>query len=62
MLGSSTYQIVGSKTGYLHEAGYCLVTRVKDSEDGFIVINLNSKTRNLSFKDNEDLIKFSLKK
>ena len=62
LLGSSTYQIVGSKTGYLHEAGYCLVTRVKDSEDGFIVINLNSKTRNLSFKDNEDLIKFSLKK
>ncbi len=61
-LENNSYRITGSKTGYLHEAGYCLVTRAKTNNDNFIVINLNAKTRDDSFKDNEKLIKFSLEK
>lgn len=62
LLKEPSYQITGSKTGYLHESGYCLVTRINNSKDSYIIINLNSKTRDESFKDNEELIKFSLKK
>ena len=62
LLKDSTYKITGSKTGYLHESGYCLVTRVNHLGENYIVINLNSKTRDDSFKDNEKLIQFSLKK
>lgn len=61
LLKDSSYEITGSKTGYLHESGYCLITRVSGLNDSYIIINLNSKTRGQSFKDNEDLIKFSLK-
>lgn len=62
LLQKDLYEIIGSKTGYLHEAGYCLMTRVSSGQEKFIVINLNAKTRNASFNDNENLIKFSLKK
>ena len=62
LLKSNTYNISGSKTGYLHEAGYCLITQIESEGESFIIINLNSKTRDLSFADNEKLIKFSLKK
>lgn len=62
LLKNPSYKIIGSKTGYLHESGYCLITRVNDLKENYIVINLNSKTRSQSFKDSEDLINFSLKK
>lgn len=62
LLATSSYVITGSKTGYLDESGYCLITQVKDENEKFIVINLNSATRDISFKVNEELIKFGLKK
>lgn len=61
LIGNSDYSITGSKTGYLHEAGYCLMTFV-DSPDGkLITVNLNSKSRAENFYDNEQLIKYGLK-
>ena len=62
LLATSSYAIIGSKTGYLDESGYCLITEVENENEKFIVINLNSATRDLSFKVNEELIKFGLKK
>ncbi|NCN21991.1 hypothetical protein GW758_03115 [Candidatus Falkowbacteria bacterium] len=62
LLATSSYAIIGSKTGYLDESGYCLITQVENENEKFIVINLNSATRDLSFKVNEELIKFGLKK
>ncbi len=62
LLATSSYAIIGSKTGYLDESGYCLITQVENENEKFIIINLNSTTRDLSFKVNEELIKFGLKK
>lgn len=62
LLGNAEYSITGSKTGFLNEAGYCLVTQVSSASEKYIVITFNSKTRDISFSDNEKLIKFSLKK
>ena len=56
------YNITGSKTGYLDEAGYCLMTRVK-SNDGrnLIVVVMGSATRDESFTETEKLINYSLR-
>ena len=62
LLATSSYAIIGSKTGYLDESGYCLITEVENKNEKFIIINLNSATRDLSFQVNEELIKFGLKK
>lgn len=51
--------ILGTKTGYLHEAGYCLVARAKLDDKNVIVVLLNAETRDESFAEVEDLIKFS---
>lgn len=60
LLAAGKYQISGSKTGYLDEAGYCLMTKVQSSKDGIIVVNFNSPTNAASFSDNEQLIKYGL--
>ncbi|MFA5109091.1 MAG: RlpA-like double-psi beta-barrel domain-containing protein [Patescibacteria group bacterium] len=62
LLKSGKYQIVGSKTGYLNEAGYCLMTRVKTPQGNLIAINFGSQNKESSFLDNEQLIRFGLKK
>lgn len=58
LLLASTYTITGSKTGYLDEAGYCLMTRVKTAQGNLIVVNFSSKNRAESFSDNEQLIRY----
>lgn len=57
---ASPYPIIGSKTGYLNEAGYCLMTRVKTATGNIIVVNFSSKNREESFLDNEQLIRYGL--
>jgi D-alanyl-D-alanine carboxypeptidase len=59
----NNFEITGSKTGYLHEAGYCLMVRVSphDAND-FIVATFNSDTRNESFEETKKLIRYGLKK
>ncbi len=61
LIGNSSYSIAGSKTGYLNEAGYCLMTFVENPDGKLITVNLNSKSRAESFSDNEQLIKYGLK-
>lgn len=58
LVQSSDLQITGSKTGYLDEAGYCLVTRINTPQGGLIVVNFGSPSRNGSFDDNLALLKY----
>ncbi len=53
--------IIGSKTGYLHEAGYCLMTRAENSEGKKVIsVVLGAGTRSDSFEDSKKLIKYGL--
>ena len=61
LLKNAAYNILGSKTGYLDEAGYCLMTRVKTDAGNMIVINFGSKSKSENFSDNEQLIRYGLK-
>jgi len=61
LLTSSQYPIIGSKTGYLNEAGNCLMTRVKTAQGNLIVVNFGSTSSANSFADNEQLIKYGLR-
>lgn len=58
---TNSFSIVGSKTGYLDEAGFCLMTRVeKYNKERIIVVLLGATTRSESFLEVEDLIKYGL--
>ena len=61
LLKSSAYPIVGSKTGYLDEAGYCLMTRVQTAVGNMIAVNFGSQNKAANFADNEQLIRYGLR-
>ena len=52
------YPIIGSKTGYLNEAGYCLMTRTQTPQGNLIAVNFGSKSEAANFLDNEQLIRY----
>ncbi len=60
LIASNKYNIVGSKTGYLNEAKYCLMTRIKTALGNLIVVNFGSDNKNTNFSDNEKLIKYGI--
>jgi len=61
LLRNNNFAILGSKTGFIDKAGFCLVTRVKTDKGNMIVMNLNSSSRDNKFTDNEKLIRFGLR-
>ncbi len=61
--GINHFKITGSKTGYLHEAGYCLMVRVDpEQEESFIAVIFGANSRNDSFGEMRKLIKYGLAK
>ena len=58
LLDLSKYKFLGAKTGYLDEAGYCLMTRVATPKGNLIVVNFKATSSQKSFADNEQLINF----
>ena len=55
------YEITGSKTGYLDEALYCLATRTKAANgEQVIVVTMGTDTRDKSFSEGEELIRYGL--
>lgn len=57
----NSYQIIGGKTGYLEEAGYCLMTRIKTANGtNIIAITLGADTRDQSFNETEELLKYGV--
>jgi len=61
LLKAGTYSIIGSKTGYLDEAGYCLMTRVQTAAGNIIAINFGSPSKAANFSDNEQMIRYGLR-
>jgi len=61
LIQTKTYSVTGSKTGYLDEAGYCLMTRVKIDQGNLIAINFGSKSSAENFFDNEQLLRYGLR-
>ncbi|MFA6994903.1 MAG: RlpA-like double-psi beta-barrel domain-containing protein [Patescibacteria group bacterium] len=60
LLQTNTYKIIGSKTGYLDEAKYCLMTRVQTPQGNLISVNFGSTSQANNFLDNEQLIRYGL--
>jgi D-alanyl-D-alanine endopeptidase (penicillin-binding protein 7) len=56
LLQYNKFNIIGSKTGYLDEAGYCLMTRVQTKDGNLIIVNFSSTSKANNFSDNEKLI------
>ncbi|MEI6596876.1 MAG: RlpA-like double-psi beta-barrel domain-containing protein [bacterium] len=62
LLQVSSLNITGSKTGYLDEAQYCLMARAKnDSGKQIIAITMGVNSRQDSFDETEQLLKYALK-
>jgi len=61
LLQNINLPIAGSKTGYLDEAGYCLLTKVRSAQGDLILVNLNSSSKENNFADHEKLIRYGLK-
>jgi len=62
ILYGANFAINGSKTGYLEEAGYCLMTRAKlNQKENLIAIVFGVASRDKSFAETKDLILYGLK-
>jgi serine-type D-Ala-D-Ala endopeptidase (penicillin-binding protein 7) len=53
------FNIIGSKTGYLKDAGYCLITRAEINGENYLVVTLNSSSRAESFKETIDFLNYA---
>ncbi|MFA5130853.1 MAG: RlpA-like double-psi beta-barrel domain-containing protein [Patescibacteria group bacterium] len=60
LVKAGDYPIIGSKTGFLNEAGNCLMTRVSSPQGNLIVVNFGSTSSAASFSDNEQMIRYGL--
>lgn len=57
----TSLNITGSKTGYLHEAGACLMVRAQEEGKSLLAVILGADSRTDSINEIEDLIKYSAK-
>ncbi|MDP2630383.1 MAG: serine hydrolase [Candidatus Uhrbacteria bacterium] len=57
-LFTSDLAITGSKTGYLNESGYCLMTSVQGASGQVIVVTLGDKTKSASTESVRELLRF----
>ena len=59
----SDFYVTGGKTGYLDEAGYCLMVRIK-TDDGreLVGVLFGADTRKQSFDELSDLLKYVVRK
>ncbi|MEK7203236.1 MAG: RlpA-like double-psi beta-barrel domain-containing protein [Patescibacteria group bacterium] len=61
LINTSDLKIIGSKTGYLNEALYCLMVRVEKGLMGpLTVVTLGVPSRAQSFEETENLAKYAL--
>lgn len=56
IIRTNKFNLSGSKTGYLDEALYCLMTRVNLGARSLIVVTLGTDTRDISFTETSDLM------
>jgi D-alanyl-D-alanine endopeptidase (penicillin-binding protein 7) len=60
IINQDKYTVTGSKTGYLHEAGYCLMLRITYGAQSLIVVTFNADTRDQSFDETTRLLEYGL--
>ena len=61
-LNGADYQVIGAKTGYLDEAGYCLLLRVKKNDGPELtLVILGSKTIDDRFQEAKGLVEWVIK-
>ncbi len=56
------FKITGSKTGYLDESGYCLITEAEVNGKKFMVVILDAESRTKSFNETVDLLNYAFYK
>ena len=61
-LNKDEYEIIGAKTGFLEESGYCLASMIKSTDKEIITIVLNSSTIEDRFLDTKGLAYWALNK
>ena len=61
MIKDGVAGILGSKTGYLHESLYCLMTRIKTKQGNILVINLGSDNKENRVADNKKINRIRFK-
>jgi len=62
LINATGYNITGSKTGYLDEAGYCLALRAKTAANqDIIVVTFGATNRNASFSESEELLQYGIR-
>jgi D-alanyl-D-alanine carboxypeptidase len=61
VLNKPNFTITGSKTGYIDEAGYCLMTRATQAGNSLIAVVLGATTKNNIFSEVKDLLTYGLK-
>jgi len=61
LIGLNKYIFTASKTGYLEEAKYCLMTRIKTKNDQLIVVSLGTPDRAGSFSEMLELLSYALR-
>lgn len=61
IIRSDKFSITGSKTGYLEEAGYCLMTRVNSGNKNIIVVTMGTDNRDKNFAETTELIQYGLR-
>lgn len=62
LAASNGFNITGSKTGYLNEAGYCLMIRAEAVGKKVIAVTFGVESRDVSFTETGDLIKYGINK
>jgi serine-type D-Ala-D-Ala endopeptidase (penicillin-binding protein 7) len=55
----NNFKVLGSKTGYLEPAGYCLITRAEINGEKFLAVILNASSRSESFYETIDLLNYA---
>jgi rare lipoprotein A len=62
LFSDKSLPIIGSKTGYLNESGYCLMTRVKNKKgEAIVAVTLGATSKNNSFDAMKQLLMETLK-
>jgi len=62
LVHSASFDITGSKTGYLHEAGYCLMSRAQaQSGSQIIVVTMGAESKQASEDETTDLLLYGIR-
>lgn len=62
IITANNFNITGSKTGYLNEAGYCLMIRaLLPAGESIIVVTMGAGNRDISFSETEELLRYGIR-